>query len=129
MPELTREDIVSAVHEALKNHPCRFDVRPKDVDHLIGMVIDIGAAATGDAEGSFRAGVEQLRKGHLWLIERLKHDEEYSANHAIWTRIRKVFGSFADKLAYIFLWGLLALFIFSLAVFGLSKAGSIKIGS
>jgi len=128
MAELTREEIISAVQDALKNHPCRFDVTSKEVDHLVGMVIDIGAAATGEADGSFRAGVEQLRKAHLWLIDRMELDEEYTANHSMWSKVRCVLGGFADKLAHILLWALVGLLIFSLFVMGAVKLGAVKVG-
>lgn len=128
MAELTREEIIKAVQDALKSHPCRFDVTSKEVDHLVSMVIDIGAAATGEAEGSFRAGVEQLRKGHLWLIERMDHDEEYTENHKAMSNARDLAGSFSKKLFHFSMWVLVSIIAAALVLAGASKLGSVKVG-
>lgn len=128
MTQLAREEIISAVYEALRNHPCRFDVGPKEVDHLVGMVVDIGAAATGDPEGSFRAGVEQLRKAHLWLIDRIKHDNEYTENHKAMSAARDLAGSFGNKLAHFVMWVFVCIVAVALVLTGWSKLGGMKIG-
>ena len=128
MAELTHEQIVAAVQEALGNHPCRFDVTSKEVDHLVGMVIDIGAAATGEAEGSFRAGVEQLRKGHLWLIDRIENDEEYTENHKAMSNARDLAGSFSKKLFHFSMWVLVGVIALALVLTGAVKLGAVKVG-
>lgn len=80
---MTKDEIVEAVKTALGSHPCRFDIDPKELDHLIGVVIDLG-------DGSLREGIETLRHNHLWLRDRREkeRDKEYTANHVMMTKIR-----------------------------------------
>ena len=121
MAELSREDIIAAIQAALVDHPCRFDLSPKDVDHLIGMVTDIG-------EGSIRAGVERMRRHHLWLVDRLKVDAEFSANHAAMTGARDVASTFGKKLALFGMFVITLMIAAAMLGYSLSKFGNLKFG-
>ena len=83
---LSREDlseiVEEAVRKALSTHVCRFTINPGEVEHLRGMLSDLG-------EGDFRRGVERARQGHLWLVTRIgDKDSEYSENHRWVSRMR-----------------------------------------
>ena len=120
MADFTKEELVAAMQEALLKHPCRFDIDPKDIDHILGMITDVG-------EGSLRAGIERLRRHHNWLIERLARDDEYSANHEAMTGARGVASEFGKKLALFAMTVLTLLIAAALLGYGAAKVG-FKIG-
>jgi len=84
--------MAQAVRMALGDHPCRFQHEPRHVDHVMGMISDVG-------EGDSRAGVETIRVHHKKLRERFdpEVDKEYTANHKMMTGIRKVAESSLSK--------------------------------
>lgn len=116
MADLTKEEIVAAVREAMSDHPCRYDVCPKDVDHIVGMILDIG-------KGDLRAGIECLRQHHLWMIDRLERDEEFAANHEAISGLRSVTRTFGEKVAHAAMWVIMFLCAFALVALGTSKGG------
>lgn len=91
---LTKNDIVEAVREALADHPCRYKLSPQQVDHVVGMLTDIG-------DGDLRRGVEIVRVNHKWVMDRAADakDAEYSANHELVSAIRRGMGSVGMHLA------------------------------
>jgi replication-associated recombination protein RarA len=91
---LTKNDIVEAVREALADHPCRYELSPQQVDHVVGMLADIG-------DGDLRRGVEIVRVNHKWVMDRAADakDAEYSANHELVSAIRRGMGSVGMHLA------------------------------
>ena len=99
---MTKDEIVDAVKTALGSHPCRFDIDPKEIDHLIGVVIDLG-------DGSLREGIETLRHNHLWLRDRREkeRDKEYSANHVMMTKIREGSESMISTVANGLAWAII----------------------
>ena len=91
---LTKNDIVEAVREALADHPCRYKLSPQQVDHVVGMLTDIG-------DGDLRRGVEIVRVNHKWVMDRAADakDAECSANHELVSAIRRGMGSVGMHLA------------------------------
>jgi hypothetical protein len=91
---LTKSDVVEAVREALADHPCRYELSPQQVDHVVGMLADIG-------DGDLRRGVEIVRVNHKWVMDRAADakDAEYSANHELVSAIRRGMGSVGMHLA------------------------------
>lgn len=91
---LTKSDVVEAVREALADHPCRYELSPQQVDHVVGMLTDIG-------DGDLRRGVEIVRVNHKWVMDRAADakDAEYSANHELVSAIRRGMGSVGMHLA------------------------------
>ena len=108
---LTREEIAAIVKEAviaaIADHPCRYDLKPSELEHMKGMMIDVG-------DGELRRGIEQCRKGHIWLIERIdEKDPEYAENHRMMTKLRKrieLMGGWAAKAIVLFILGVLLYF-------------------
>lgn len=91
---LTKNDIVEAVREALADHPCRYELSPQQMDHVVGMLTDIG-------DGDLRRGVEIVRVNHKWVMDRAADAKgaEYSANHELVSAIRRGMGSVGMHLA------------------------------
>lgn len=84
---LTREElseiVEAAVRRAVETHVCRFTINPGEVEHIRGMLSDLG-------EGDLRRGVERSRQDHIWLLSRIsEHDAEYTENHRWVSRMRQ----------------------------------------
>lgn len=111
---LTREQlagiVTEAVREAMGDHPCRYRPSPELVDHVFGMVNDLG-------DGDTRRGVETIRKIHTWAVKRIEKDEEFTANHRLMTTLRGAGNSVAFSLARAFVWISLAVSIGALVIF------------
>jgi len=103
--EISEERLIEIVGVAVKNgiaaakvnHTCRYDYEPQMVDHVMGMVEDMG-------DGDHRRGVETLRAIHLWAMKRISKDEAYEANHRLVTTFREAGGTVIFKLAQVFVW-------------------------
>lgn len=119
-----REELLEIFREAIGDHACRFDISPKHIDQLVGMIENIG-------DGDFSAGVRRMQRHHDWLVESLKKDVEHTADHAVLGYTRHIAQDWAKSPAKALLWGLLFLVcLFALAVFGAIKlgAGYFKLG-
>lgn len=99
---LTQEAIVQAVKLALADHPCRYDLSPQQLDHLIGMVSDVG-------DGDLRKGVERLRANHQWLRWRTeeRRSEEYLNNHELVSAVRRGLGNISTNIGRAVVWALI----------------------
>lgn len=108
------EIVGTAVAQGLKaakiNHTCRYDYDPNEIDHVMGMVADMG-------DGDRRRGVETLRAIHLWAIKRVAKDEAYEANHKLVTTFREAGGSVIFKLAQVFVWSCIVVSIGTALIF------------
>lgn len=79
--ERLTELMALAVKKGLGDHPCRYLLDPRTVDHVMGMLSDIG-------DGDLRRGVEIVRENHKWICNRLEKDKEYTANHGFVSKLR-----------------------------------------
>lgn len=118
--EISEDRLIEIVGVAVKqgiiaakvNHVCRYDYDPNEIDHVMGMVADMG-------DGDRRRGVETLRSIHLWAMKRISKDESYEANHRLMTTLREAGGTVVFKLAQVFVWSCIivstgtAIFFFS----------------
>lgn len=89
--------VARGIKAAKINHTCRYEYDPNEIDHVMGMVADMG-------DGDRRRGVETLRAIHLWAIKRVAKDEAYEANHKLVTTFREAGGTVIFKLAQVFVW-------------------------
>lgn len=100
------------VRQAIAEHACRYSAAPADVDHIMGMIADIG-------DGDHRRGVEVQRTVFLWALERMKKEEEYEANHKMVSTFRQAGNSVAMQLAKAFVWGCIFVAVgFAAVIFG-----------
>ena len=98
MTEVERQELISAVREALVNHPCRFDISENLVDQVVLMLETVG-------EGNVSRGVQRCLKNHEWLMLRRARDDEYTENHKAVSAMRKSAGSVAEQLRRGVMWG------------------------
>lgn len=110
--EIVSAAVERGVRSATESHVCRYDYDPNEIDHVMGMVADMG-------DGDRRRGVETLRSIHLWAMKRISKDESYEANHRLMTALREAGGTVVFKLAQVFVWSCIivstgtAIFFFS----------------
>jgi len=102
---MERAELVLAVREALADHPCRFDIDEVIVQQLIVMLETVG-------EGNIQRGVQRCLKNHEWLVERRKHDDEYTRNHEAVSTLRRSTDSVTEQLRRAVIW----IFIIGIAV-------------
>ena len=114
---MERQELISAVREALINHPCRFDISENLVDQVVLMLETVG-------EGNVSRGVQRCLKNHEWLMLRRERDDEYTENHKAVTAMRKSAGSVAEQLRRGVLWGFIMVVALAL-VLGV-KMGIVK---
>lgn len=112
--------MAQAVRVALGDHPCRFHHEPRHIDHVMGMIADVGG-------GDGRAGVETIREHHKRLSERFSPevDEEYTANHKMMTGIRKAAENSISKFFGFAFIGIIVVTSIGMAMIFLSKVGPI----
>ena len=108
------EFIGTAVRAAFENHPCRYRPSPERVDHVFGMVSDIG-------DGDPDRGVEVIRRIHTWAKKRIAIDEECMANHRFTSKLRTVSDGVLTKFLAFVLWGGLAIGLFMLVLGAAAK--------
>lgn len=113
---LDEERIVALVRLGIKQgiaeHVCRYSQPPSDVDHIMGMITDIG-------DGDHRRGVAVQRAVFLWALERMQKEEEYEANHKMVSTFRQAGNSVAMQLAKAFVWGCIFVAVgFAAVIFG-----------
>lgn len=113
---LSEERIVSlirlGIRQGIAEHVCRYSQPPADVDHIMGMIADIG-------DGDHRRGVEVQRAVFLWALERMQKEEEYEANHKMVSTFRQAGNSVAMQLAKAFVWGCIFVAVgFAAVIFG-----------
>lgn len=86
------ELIAQAVKKGLGDHPCRYFLTPRELDHVIGMISDLG-------DGDLRRGVELIRENHRRVNMRFdpELDEEYTANHKWVSSVRAVSNTTLSK--------------------------------
>jgi len=109
---LIRTTVECSIKTGIEAHICRYDYDPNEIDHIMGMVSDIG-------DGDRRRGIETLRVIHLWTMKRISKDEAYEANHRLITTFREAGGSVVFKLAQVFVWACMVVTVgTALALFG-----------
>ena len=112
--EIVRVTVERGIKSGIENHVCRYGYDPNEIDHIMGMVSDIG-------DGDRRRGVETLRSIHLWAMKRIARDEAYEANHRLVTTFREAGGSVIFKLAQVFVWTCMIVSIGTAIIFFGSK--------
>jgi hypothetical protein len=114
--ERLTELLTLAVKRGLGDHPCRYLIDPRTVDHVVGMLTDIG-------DGDLRRGIEIVRTNHKWVCARVEMDEECAENHRLMTWVRGIVKGVGGKLATGFVWGCIILTAAGLILFFGGKAG------
>lgn len=109
LEDIVAKATVRAVRAALVDHPCRYRPAPETVDHVFGMLADIG-------DGDTRRGVEVVRRIHTWAAKRIEHEEEFSANHKFVTKLRTVGGGVMSQVLAMSIWAGVALGMLALAL-------------
>jgi hypothetical protein len=114
---MERAELILAVREALIDHPCRFDIDEAIVQQLVVMLETVG-------EGNLQRGIQRCLRNHEWLVERRKHDDEYTKNHATVSTLRRSTDGVAEQLRRAIIWAFI-IGVAVLIVFG-TKLGIIK---
>jgi hypothetical protein len=114
---MERPELISAIREALADHPCRFDIDETIVQQIVVMIETVG-------EGNIQRGVQRCLKNHEWLIERRAKDDEYTRNHETVSTLRRSTDSVTEQIRRGVIW----MFILGIAVFLVfgAKLGLIK---
>lgn len=112
-------ELVSAVREALADHPCRFEIDEAVVQQLVVMLETVG-------EGNIQRGIQRVLKNHEWLCDRRAKDVEYTKNHETISTLRKSMDCVTEQIRRGVIWIfilVIALFLVFGAKLGLIKAG------